>query len=107
MQHRIVRRVAGSLAAVFVVAALLFAWNVSRVPPAERRSPGPGPDPAAADFAARCARCHSLAELRGELASRRGDATATARLGTFLAEHHAAPGSDVTAMADLLLRDED
>jgi mono/diheme cytochrome c family protein len=106
MQHRIVRRVAGSLAAVFGVAALLFAWNVSRDPSAERRHARPGPDPAA-DFTARCARCHSLAGLRNELASRRGEATASARLGAFLAEHHAAPGDDVAAMAELLLRDED
>jgi hypothetical protein len=106
MQHRIVRRVAASLGVIFVVAALLFAWNVSRVPSAEPRHAVPGPDPTA-DFTARCARCHSLAGLRSELASRRSDATAKTRLGAFLAKHHASPGSDVAAMADLLLRDED
>jgi hypothetical protein len=107
MQHRIVRRVAASLAAVFVIAALLFAWNVSRVPTVERHDGVAAGSGLAPDFTARCARCHSLAGLRGELAPRRDDATARARLVAFLGEHYASPGSDVGAMADLLLRDED
>lgn len=92
-----VRHLARTLTGFGVVAAALFAWRGTLVPPRAE-----GPATGAAAFATHCARCHEAEAFAARFADATARAAAVAELVAFLHSHGAANDDEDQAIAQWL-----